>query len=180
MQLNFKVSPQLKSIIGRDLITDDYVAIFELVKNSYDAHATKVHIHFFSDAIYIADNGKGMSFEDIKNKWLYVAYSAKSDGSEDGGAAQRYAGSKGVGRFSCDRLGAKLSMMSRSRGDSYVSRVRVDWGDFEDSSVESFIDVNVQYDQLQLFKIPKSVESPLDTGTVLKIYELRETLKKTF
>lgn len=174
MQLNFKVSPQLKSIIGRDLITDDYVAIFELVKNSYDAHATKVHIHFFSDAIYITDNGKGMSFEDIKNKWLYVAYSAKSDGSEDGGAAQRYAGSKGVGRFSCDRLGAKLSMMSRSRGDSYVSRVRVDWGDFEDSSVESFIDVNVQYDQLQLFKIPKSVESPLDTGTVLKIYELRD------
>ena len=174
MQLSFKVSPQLKSIIGRDLITDDYVAIFELVKNSYDAHATKVHLHFFADAIYIVDNGKGMSFEDIEHKWLYVAYSAKSDGTEDGGVNQRYAGSKGVGRFSCDRLGVKLAMMSRSIDGNYVSRVRVNWGDFEDSSVENFVDVQVEYDQLQFFKLPKTVEPPERTGTVLKIYELRD------
>jgi hypothetical protein len=37
-KLHFKISSALKDIIGRDLITNDFVAIFELVKNSYDAH----------------------------------------------------------------------------------------------------------------------------------------------
>lgn len=44
--LNFKVSSELKSILGRDLIVNDYIAILELVKNSYDAYATLVEISF--------------------------------------------------------------------------------------------------------------------------------------
>ena len=45
-QLHFRISAALKDIIGKDLITDDYVAVFELVKNSYDAYATQVDIYF--------------------------------------------------------------------------------------------------------------------------------------
>ncbi|MFT7012046.1 MAG: hypothetical protein ACJAWR_002070, partial [Flavobacteriales bacterium] len=30
--LQFKISSALKNIIGRDLITDDFIAVFELVK----------------------------------------------------------------------------------------------------------------------------------------------------
>lgn len=82
-KLEFKISSGLKDIIGKDLITDDYVAIFELVKNSYDAHAKKVVITFETNSIRIVDNGKGMSFNDLQDKWLFVAYSAKRDGSED-------------------------------------------------------------------------------------------------
>jgi hypothetical protein len=33
------VSTGLKTVLGRELITDDEVAIFELVKNSFDAGA---------------------------------------------------------------------------------------------------------------------------------------------
>ena len=117
---NFRISSELKNVIGRDLITDDFVAIFELVKNSFDAHATDVKIVFDfndtpEDAIYIIDNGKGMSADDIKNKWLFVAYSAKKDGSEDAaGVVSHYAGNKGVGRFSCDRLGRFLHMEAKT------------------------------------------------------------------
>lgn len=64
--LKFKVSSGLKSILGQDLITSDNIAIFELVKNSYDAHVTHVLITFEQDSITIADNGKGMSLDDIK------------------------------------------------------------------------------------------------------------------
>jgi len=65
--MQFKISSALKDIIGRDLINDDLIAIFELVKNSYDAHATRVNIYFenlYTDnpSIKIVDNGKGMSF----------------------------------------------------------------------------------------------------------------------
>ena len=61
--LQFRISSALKNIIGSDLISDDFIAVFELVKNSYDAHATKVEIIFediySKDAkIIIKDDGK--------------------------------------------------------------------------------------------------------------------------
>jgi DNA mismatch repair ATPase MutL len=76
--VKFRISSGLKSIIGRDLITNDFVAIFELVKNSFDAKATHVKVVFDLDrketaAIYVVDNGKGMSASDVENKWLFVA-----------------------------------------------------------------------------------------------------------
>ena len=67
-QMQFKISSALKDLVGKDLIINDNVAIFELVKNAYDAYAKKVLIEFYDDKIIIADNGKGMSLNDIKNK----------------------------------------------------------------------------------------------------------------
>lgn len=82
-ELAFRVSSGLKNIIGRDLISDRYIAMFELVKNSYDAAASKVTISFVqtndgSVQILISDNGNGMTYDDIVNKWLFVAYSEKN------------------------------------------------------------------------------------------------------
>lgn len=114
-QTGFRVSAGLKDLIGRELIVDDFVAVFELVKNSFDAHASQVKLVFFADRLVVADNGKGMSRADIRDKWLFVAYSAKREGTEDddyrdkiGERGHPFAGAKGVGRFSCDRLGSAL------------------------------------------------------------------------
>lgn len=63
--LTFDIKTGMKNIIGRDLITDDFIAIYELVKNSYDAYASYVQITFDDDEIVIADNGKGMSKSDL-------------------------------------------------------------------------------------------------------------------
>ena len=61
--LHFDVSSGLKSVLGSELITNDQVAIFELVKNSFDADAKRVHIYFGGQSIIVADNGKGMSYQ---------------------------------------------------------------------------------------------------------------------
>ena len=139
-KLEFKISSALKSIVGKDLITSDYVAIFEIVKNSFDAKATYVQITFEDDSITIADNGKGMSLDDIKNKWLFLAYSAKRDGSEDieynsnndfrdriQNNRRYYAGAKGIGRFSADRLGQKLELFTKTHTASKCEKIIVDW-----------------------------------------------------
>ncbi len=182
--LNFKISSHLKSVIGRDLITDDFVAIFELVKNSFDANASEVDIYFGDDQITIVDNGKGMSESDIKNKWLFVAYSAKSDGTEDSPAAdtdyreniqhRRYAGSKGVGRFSCDRLGSKLFLQSRKSKTGDVQQLIVNWLNFEESAKENFIDIPVQYGVAKSFQSDSSIDHP-NHGTILEITDLRSS-----
>src|SRR5256885_10887660 len=75
--LNFDVSTGLKRVLGSELITDDEVAIFELVKNSFDARASHVDLYFDRHQIVISDNGCGMTMEEVKKKWLFVGYSEK-------------------------------------------------------------------------------------------------------
>lgn len=148
-QLQFRVSAELKNILGRDLITSPDVAILELVKNSYDAHATKVEITFDNDYLCIADNGKGMSKDDLINKWLFVAYSAKSDGTEDLSYRSKinqrhYAGAKGIGRMSCDRLARYLTLTTRSE-DAQTEILDIDWTIFEADKQKEFDTINIPH-----------------------------------
>lgn len=178
--LHFKISSALKRVIGRDLITDEFVAIFELVKNGFDARATRVDIVLNDGSLYVVDNGKGMSLQDITDKWLFVAYSAKRDGTEDLdyrdliGGGRAFAGSKGVGRFSCDRLGQTLRMQTRRTGGEYdVEVVTVNWDRFEQNAKEEFAAVPVDHETSNGFDLPVGVAS-LTSGTVLEISGLRE------
>ena len=161
--LQFRVSAELKNILGRDLITSPDIAILELVKNSYDAHATKVEITFDDDYIAIADNGKGMSKDDLINKWLFVAYSAKSDGTEDKSYRSKfkrhYAGAKGIGRMSCDRLARNLTLTTHSAAENKTEVLHVDWSVFEINKQTEFDTVDIPHETLET--IPQfPLESP--------------------
>ena len=167
--LQFRVSAELKNILGRDLITSPDIAILELVKNSYDAHATKVEITFDKDYLCIADNGKGMTKDDLINKWLFVAYSAKSDGTEDKSYRSKfkrhYAGAKGIGRMSCDRLARNLTLTTRSAEENKTEVLHVDWSVFEIDKQKEFDTVNIPHETIDdLPKFP--LDSP--TGTILE------------
>lgn len=173
-QLQFRVSAELKNILGRDLITSPDVAILELVKNSYDAHATKVDITFDEDYICIADNGKGMSRDDLINKWLFVAYSAKSDGTEDKSYRSRfkrhYAGAKGIGRMSCDRLAQYLTLTTHSSESRQTEVLYVDWSVFEQNKQQEFDTINIPHETLDAMpKFPANGNS----GTILEFKGLR-------
>lgn len=179
--LNFDVSTGLKRVIGRDLITDDEVAIFELVKNAFDADATKVQLRFEGNRLWVVDNGTGMSLDDIRGKWLRVAYSAKNQqhtGKAKGfrgeiSERRHFAGSKGIGRFSADRLGHQLSMQTRPAGAGRgVHKVRVDWDDFEKEASQRFSDILIDYAYADEFDLPPDIEVPLN-GTVLEIFGTR-------
>lgn len=173
-KLHFKVSAGLKNIIGKELINDKFIAIFELVKNSYDAGAKEVTIKFeniYSDnsTIYIIDDGKGMSKQEIIDKWLFVAYSEKKNNTYRDNIKFRrnYAGAKGVGRFSCDRLGETVELLSKTNKDIKVNRVKINWNEFENVDTEEFQNIEVLYDEMRSSLIS-------DQGTVIKIYGLRE------
>lgn len=178
-ELNYIVSSGLKNLIGKQLITDEFVAIFELVKNSFDAYANKVDI-IFQDLntpnakIIIQDDGKGMSFEELKNKWLFVGYSAKKDGSEDKdyrhnlGVKKVYAGAKGVGRFSCDRLGTKLKLSTRKDEAKSVTEVLyTDWKKFEENPQARFDEIGIKHEI-----IPSDIS--FRHGTRLEISDLQD------
>lgn len=189
--LKFRVSAELKNILGRDLITSPDIAILELVKNSYDAHASKVEITFDEDYLEIADNGKGMSKDDLINKWLFVAYSAKSDGTEDisyrSKFKRHYAGAKGIGRLSCDRLAKKLTLTTRSGDENKTEVLHVDWSSFEFSKQTEFDTIDIPHETLDIipqFPLSSSTGTKLEfTGLHLSwsrddIKRLRRSLEK--
>ena len=151
--LQFKISSALKDLIGKDLITSDNVAIFELVKNSYDAYANHVVITFSENKITIIDNGKGMSYSDLRDKWLFLGFSAKKDGTEDSAEDKQksyrdkikryYAGAKGIGRFSCDRLGRLLTITTQTERAAKAEQISVDWSKFEVDQKKEFSSIDV-------------------------------------
>ena len=176
--LAFKVSSGLKNLIGRDLISDKYIAIFELVKNSYDANASNVKISYLvsehgKGKIIISDNGSGMTYEDIIQKWLFVAYSEKKPQNRSKSAyreeiKREVAGAKGVGRFSCDRLGASLQLVTKTKDDTLAHVVNVNWNKFEVDDTKEFVEIPVDYTQVS--RLP----SGYDSGTTLIVNDLRE------
>ena len=177
----FKVSAALKDLIGKELITDEFVAVFELIKNSFDANASKVEVIYENTyepdnaRIIIKDNGKGMNYDDLKNKWLFVAYSAKRLGTENQDYRDKirtkrlFAGAKGVGRFSCDRLGRFLNLITiKDEYNPKIENLVVNWEDFENVDDEEFVNIKVTH------KVLTENAYKLIKGTVLEITGLRD------
>ena len=184
--LHFKTNILLKDLVGKDLINDDNIAIVELVKNSYDAESSNVLVRFtkFSakavstklSQIIIADEGVGMDITDIEDKWLNIAYSEKMLLEQENGA--HLAGNKGIGRFSCDRLGEHLDLLTRKK-DGDLLLMKISWPDFEvkgekDLTIQAIgLDI-VAIDDTQAARIAGIPKFP-KTGTVLVISTLRST-----
>ncbi|RZL46413.1 MAG: sensor histidine kinase [Pedobacter sp.] len=190
-KVHFRTNALLKNIIGKDLITDDNIAVLELVKNSFDAGSNSVELVFEnllnnddsestklpsnkSSKLIIKDLGIGMSRYDLTEKWLNIAYSEKKDKKEDFGRV--LAGNKGVGRFSCDRLGRFLTIYTRKGNEEY-SKLFIDWQVFEK---EGEIDFNIQDVEFEIETISaldfteKTGFNTFKSGTVLEISYLRE------
>ena len=117
----FRFHPRVFAALGADLVTNDIVAVMELVKNSYDALARNVHIRFGKDAagrdyLEIEDDGQGMTRDVIENVWCVVAtpYRKRERIVRAGGRRRRVSGEKGLGRLAAARLGDRLRMWTRA------------------------------------------------------------------
>lgn len=201
--LHFKTNVLLKSIIGKDLINDDNIAVLELVKNAFDAGSPIVNVIFNniksnddnqnktygknSSKIIIQDFGKGMNGKDIENKWLNIAYSEKKDKKEEHNRI--LAGNKGVGRFSCDRLGQFLDIYTKTKNDNLYFHLKINWNDFEtekrkDLNEKQKEELEIQKIKVSLFEInEKQFESisgykPFKEGLILEISKLRREWAK--
>lgn len=147
----FRPKARIISTIGSEIIKDNYAAIIELVKNSYDADANKVEISFLANedklTIIIKDDGIGMSKETIFDKWLVPATDDKLT-NKVSPKGRKVQGRKGIGRFSAGVLGDKLTM--KSVNNEYESIVNIDWNEF--SSAKFLDEVNVVIEEIKTDK----------------------------
>ena len=170
-------------LIGRDLITDRITALFELVKNSYDANAQNVIVSFENVAagedgaiITIEDDGFGMSFADIRDKWMVIGTSSKrKEPYTPEPFRRKCVGEKGIGRFAVDKLGDKVSIITKKEGESDWLKVEIDWTAYysnNESNITLFTDVENKYSYLP-------AQNASESGTKLIITDIREVWSKT-
>lgn len=168
--------------IGEELISNDIVAIIELVKNSYDANASVIEINFQGrvdelkegkkikkvlikkeSSITISDDGLGMNLETVKSAWMEPATINKKNTKRSIDKKRRYTGEKGIGRFASAKLASSLRMVTRPIDDNEIV-VDFNWSDFSDDT---------KY--LDQIKCSWEVREPAEiknSGTILKLLEL--------
>ena len=115
-RMPFDVDSALLSELGERLVGSVHVAILELIKNAYDADATEVRISAdrVPDGILtvVEDNGSGMTFDQVKKYWMKIATTNKVKQNISEKYGRPKSGAKGIGRFSCRRLGTWLTLQT--------------------------------------------------------------------
>jgi signal transduction histidine kinase len=137
---------RIMKTLGDELISNDAVAVIELVKNAYDANAHRVLIKFEaplvpgSGSVEILDDGCGMSLETVRSAWMEPAtpFKRKTKRVGEPSTARRVLGEKGIGRFATLRLASELELITRAvDSDSEVYAI-FDWTQFDDE--EKYLD----------------------------------------
>ena len=176
--LKWKFDISTFRLIGRELITDRITALFELVKNSYDANAQQVNVTFQNvgpnkddSLISIKDDGIGMSFEDIRDKWMVIGTSNKRKSPlSPKPFLRKCVGEKGIGRFAVDKLGDRLSIITKQKGAANWLKVNINWDLYasnDENSLQWFTDIESPYEYIPATNIE-------DHGTELRITRVRE------
>lgn len=138
-KLPFRVQSHVLKLLGDELIGHDRLAVFELVKNSYDADATIVDVTLSltstPPSIIVSDNGEGMSADVIENAWLEVGTDSKraSEKRRRTLLGRLPLGEKGVGRLAIQKLGEKVRLVTR-KIDQPELEFSLDWAELIESS----------------------------------------------
>ena len=156
--LTYKIRPAARLIhtIGSDLIGDSYAALVELVKNSYDADATKVDIVFkYTEIdneqaliISIKDDGHGMDFDTVINKWLVPATNDKLKRKVSKNGSRTLQGRKGIGRFAASILGQEMTLSTVDENGEKSEAV-IDWRIFKTDEFLENIELLIEKKETQ-------------------------------
>jgi len=129
-----KAKSHILSLLGEELIGSDSLAIFELVKNSYDADAKNVKVSFIdlnsnNQKIIIEDDGSGMSPEIIEKVWLTIGTDFKrGKNRKESRVFKRVSfGNKGVGRLAVHKLAKEIELETQQLGKLFSNKLTINW-----------------------------------------------------
>lgn len=167
--LPFRARAHLLKLLGDELIGDDRLAVFELVKNSYDACATHVTVKLDVDnnggaSISITDNGFGMTRETIEKVWLEIGTPNKRSKAPTRirPCMRLPLGEKGVGRLAAHKLGTRINMVTRA-ADSMEQVVDIDWPELIEAAEY------IENTQVVIKEREPEIFTKRETGVALKI-----------
>lgn len=182
----FNVNAYTARLIGRENVSTLDGAILELVKNTYDADATKCILYYeeTNKTLYLMDNGSGMTEDIIEKHWMTIGNSSKYEKFiTNNGRIQT--GAKGIGRFALDRIGDTCVMYTKNIDSNDAIEWKVDWREFkrEDKLTDITAEIDYKNNKKLSDLINKIINKDIlelikkdfkNTGTIFKINNLRD------
>ena len=189
-KLIFKPRARIILQLGEQLIKNESIALLELVKNAYDADASKVKVTMQKGSdpengiIIVEDDGCGMSPDIIKNVWMEPGSDYKEEVLKkllkEKKRTPRFGrlplGEKGIGRFAAHKLGNQIELITRAENGPEVYLV-INWNLFEKSRYLEEVPVEIVEREPSYFKnkigtkiIIKKLKNTWTKGMVRNIY----------
>lgn len=174
----FRPRARLMLLLGDELIRDAGIAVFELVKNAYDADAKTCQIYLNdidkdtgdTARIIIHDDGGGMDFNTVKNIWLVPGTENRKEQRETRTRSDKFGrlplGEKGLGRFAVHKLGSQIKLVTRAANQKEVV-VGIDWQKFSQSAYLNEVELDIEERDPEIFLEDQ-------TGTRIIISHLKE------
>lgn len=172
--LELKFDPLTIKHLGVRMYSTLPPALAEIISNSYDADANNVIVTLSElkgkpSEIKVTDDGKGMSLEEINNKFLLIGRNRRS--AEGDAPSKKYGrlptGKKGLGKLALFGLARTITILTRQNGKQ--NEFILDWDD-----------LNQAHGQYR----PKSTRINEDTkeadGTVITLTTLKRESKFDF
>lgn len=124
-QLTMTFDPNTIEHLGVRLYTTLPPVISELIANAYDADADWVKITLVDKddekKITVEDNGIGMSFQDIDDKFLHIGRNRRvEDGTDKSTAGRKVIGKKGLGKLSFFGIAHRIEISTKKDGKENV------------------------------------------------------------
>ena len=160
--------------LGEELNPHPDQGILELVRNAYDADATKctvelVATHEPGGTVRVTDDGIGMTVQEIRDGWLVLGTSGKAETKWTKG--KRFPiGNKGIGRLAALRLGHTALLTTRPEEEPTLEhRLAINWNQFDKAKIVDQVPLTIE-------TVPRAGKAA--NGSVVEIKRLREKLSK--
>jgi hypothetical protein len=130
--LELKFDPQTINHLGLKMYSTLPPAIAELISNAYDADAAKVTITLIegdeaTKSIIITDDGDGLSYDEINDKFLVIGRNRRIDDGDKPSKKfrRRPTGKKGLGKLAL--FGVANTITIRTIQDKILNEFILDW-----------------------------------------------------
>ncbi|NEX75003.1 ATP-binding protein [Aeromonas rivipollensis] len=119
-ELRFQVDSRLATLLSQEYSSSEK-ALKELVDNAWDADAENVTVALPSPMsampIVITDDGSGMTEEELRRHYLFIATDRRSHrGERTSGKNRQIKGRKGIGKFAGLMVASTMMLETRARG----------------------------------------------------------------
>ena len=108
-------------LLGKGLYSNHWTAIAELVANGLDAQAdsVKIYINLIDQenaSIEIFDNGSGMDYNDLSEKYVLIGKDKREDDQISEEIKKQLMGRKGIGKLAALYMSNKYYLVSKKNG----------------------------------------------------------------
>lgn len=118
-EYKLRVSPRMLELLSKDLYTNMYFVLAELIANAYDADAENVYVFIDDNEIRVEDDGNGMSSDDLISNYLVIGSESRNNESNARTTLKKRLkmGRKGVGKLAALSIsnGFKLITVQNSK-----------------------------------------------------------------